>query len=912
MLRVTLISFSCLLASAVPVLGQRGAMTQLAVPNSPAYEEAASRLRQAPTRNYSFSGAYLADVMRLMAEEAGISFFGLPDGSNGADRLVTFSIEACPFTALETLAKANGISLIFERGIWYLRPADDKELVGRIYHINYNAQELVKKNDQVGALGGSSIGTGAGGASSIGLNLQGSPDFFVTEPSRLLEDIEAILDLRTTGRNAIMAPAGSVDTLGQVSIGGLPGQPDVVARADGASEGEGGESDSDQAKVIWNSDSNSLYVVATRQQHQWVEGYLAAADRPQPLVAVEVKIIEINKDPQRELGIDWTGTLSGGWGARVTGVNDSISGPIDLNNIGAYSLPTAILSYDEVNLRLRALFDDRKNRAVSYPRMITMDNREVSFRSVINQPVLSSSASTSLGAGATETNSVEYVPIGTVINILPKRMADGKVLLNVSLTVSDIVGTEVINGNPFPIATSRVYTAPITVESGYTVAISGLDAAEDDRAVQGVPILGRIPILGYAFKFRGDASSRQHLMMLITPTLLEPTDPGVPERPTIRNPWGDKLPPYQPFSDDKEPIEDKRLWKQFNDRDNYYEDTVPPPHEPHYGPHTEPEMPPQYPPHQVAEVAPNGGTEPAPVMPTGQERHLENVGEPMPVVVEASPVTEKKGPLAKLFGKRKKLRGIITGPADEVGESSPLLSTEASMASATAELESVDGAPFSPDETERKKGGDPRGFLAWRKKKPEAEVAEITVTEIAPVESLPAPNAGLPEEIARPEEGSLTLVAAAPKPTSAPQQSEEGVGPEEASSATRPAEEAVAPIREASVEPTAVEATRKGTLRWDGPRLIGGTEAVPSAVKGLEASYQAAEDGSEVDVLALGAQANRLLDYVNLLRDEGEISLNGKLSDEWWSLLKLKSQFQDLSRIQATSVVETIGATEQP
>ena len=49
---------------------------------------------------------------------------------------------------LRPLAKANGVSLIHENGIWYLRPANDRELIGRIYEINYNAQELVRKNGQ--------------------------------------------------------------------------------------------------------------------------------------------------------------------------------------------------------------------------------------------------------------------------------------------------------------------------------------------------------------------------------------------------------------------------------------------------------------------------------------------------------------------------------------------------------------------------------------------------------------------------------------------------------------------------------------------------------------------------------------------------------------------------------------------
>ncbi len=810
---IPLLSTLLSLGMSDPARGQ--VTTQLSVPNSPAYEQAAAQLRKAPPRQYDFEGAMMVDVMRMIASDAGISFFGLPEGASGADRLVTFSINASPFTALETLARANGISLIFENGIWYIRPADDTELVGRIYQINYNPQEMVTKNDQAGAIGGGGGsygggGSGGSGASSIGLSLQGAPNFFVTEPSRLLDGIREILDLPTTGRNATIAPMGSVDTLGQLSLGQLQGQPDVFVRTgQGATGGESADSGS-QAKVIWNSDSNSLYVVATRQQHQWIEGYLAAADQPQPLVAIEVKFLEINKDPQSELGIDWTGTLGGGWGATVEGLDGSISGPINLDRPGDYTLPTAILSYDDVNVRLRALFNDRKNRTVSYPRMITLDNREVSFRSVINQPVLSTSASTSLGAGATETNSIEYIPIGTVINILPKRLSDGKVLLNVSITVSDIIGTEVINGNPFPVASSRVYTAPINVESGYTVAISGLDAAEDDKLDQGVPVLGKIPILGYAFKYRGEQRNRQHLMMLITPTLIDPRDPGVPERPTIRNPWGPNLPRFDPFADDQLPPEEQDFWDKRDQKKRAREAALNPETAPPSYPMMNPVPAPGtrgggFSPAAHAAAAPHANAERAPAWATAPS-------------AEPTPVSPKSGGLfTKIFGKdgKRKPQDIPTGPVD--GEAAEVVPAP---------------APAS---------------------------APPATSMLADADPIPLPE---------------------PAAISAP------------SAASEPA-------------PSAASGGSEEALRWDGSRLAGGTAAVPGAVARLEQELQAAQNGETGKVAQVRSDTNRLLQYVNQLREDGEIPMNGELSDEWWTLIKLKTQANAISRSSAPAMVDS-------
>ena len=68
---------------------------------------------------------------------------------------------------------------------------------------------------------------------------------------------------------------------------------------------------------------------------------------------------------------------------------------------------------------------DRDSSQVSYPRVLTRNNREVVIRSVINQPVLASTSSVTPGIGGTTTASVSYLPIGTIINVLPKQMDDG-------------------------------------------------------------------------------------------------------------------------------------------------------------------------------------------------------------------------------------------------------------------------------------------------------------------------------------------------------------------------------------------------------------------------------------------------------------------------------------------------------
>ena len=343
---------------------------------------------------------------------------------------------------------------------------------------------------------------------------------FKVEAKALVENVEKLLGVGTTGLDANVADDFSVD--------GFSNSPmRIQNRPRGAAEVAGTGKESKEPTVVWNSDGNTLFVVATRQQHQMVGAYLATLDTPQPLIAVEFKFVETTKDPKNQLGIDWSGTLDGGYPINLTGLETTA----DLNNIRATTLPSAgILTPGDLNVKLNFLLKDRDTSTVSYPRVLTLNNRSVNMRSVVNFPVLAASSSVSAGTG-TSTSSVAFMPIGTTVNILPKQMGDNDVLMQTKIVVANVIGSEVIDGNTYPVPSSRVYTSPLKVKSGYTVAIAGLDEATDTRSGTGIPVLSRIPVLGWAFKNRYKDRTRKNLMIFITPTIIMPNGRGVAETP---------------------------------------------------------------------------------------------------------------------------------------------------------------------------------------------------------------------------------------------------------------------------------------------------------------------------------------------------------------------------------------------
>ena len=291
------------------------------------------QLRSQPQKAYEFNRAVLRDVFRFLADDAGISFVSLPEVGQTEEKLVTFALRASPFRALEIIAKANGVALFYEEGVWYLRPYNDKELIARIYKLKYNTQEKVTSSDSAAASAPYATTSGPGGTAEgsvpdLGLSLQGVTDIFRTDPKQLVADIRSLLGIPTSGFEAANAGEVTVDASSTLDIPQSVQPGSTEAPADNVAGKPGGP------QVIWNSDSNTLYVVASRQQQQWVEGYLQSMDRPQPLIAIEVKFLETNKDPRKQLGVDWTGTLGDGFTLAARQMVATPNGSINVSENG--------------------------------------------------------------------------------------------------------------------------------------------------------------------------------------------------------------------------------------------------------------------------------------------------------------------------------------------------------------------------------------------------------------------------------------------------------------------------------------------------------------------------------------------------------------------------------------------------
>jgi pilus assembly protein CpaC len=136
--------------------------------------------------------------------------------------------------------------------------------------------------------------------------------------------------------------------------------------------------------------------------------------------------------------------------------------------------------------------------------------------------------------GAFGSITIEYKPFGVGVSFTPTVLSPDQIHLQVSPEVSDVdfsLGTSV-DGTVVPgFRTRRVSTA-VELGDGQSFAIAGLLRDSMSELIDEYPVLGRIPVLGALFRSSSFQSDESELVIIVTPRIVKPLEPGPHPLPT--------------------------------------------------------------------------------------------------------------------------------------------------------------------------------------------------------------------------------------------------------------------------------------------------------------------------------------------------------------------------------------------
>ena len=168
-----------------------------------------------------------------------------------------------------------------------------------------------------------------------------------------------------------------------------------------------------------------------------------------------------------------------------------------------------------INLELSALEADTLGKVISSPRVVTSDNQKAHIEQGTEIPYVTPG---SANAPAT----VQFKKAVLALDVTPQITPDNRIIMSVEIR-KDAVGqfVPVAGGGSVPSIDTKNVTTQIAVNNGDTAVIGGIYEEIINNNVTKVPLLGDIPILGYAFKQTGKGIDKTELLIFLTPRIIK-------------------------------------------------------------------------------------------------------------------------------------------------------------------------------------------------------------------------------------------------------------------------------------------------------------------------------------------------------------------------------------------------------
>jgi pilus assembly protein CpaC len=206
-----------------------------------------------------------------------------------------------------------------------------------------------------------------------------------------------------------------------------------------------------------------------------------------PLIKIHITVAEVKRASLLKYGIQWPESYDATVLPKVVGVGDS-------------AFPT-----------LNLLESQGLGKILASPNILCRSGKEAQFLAGGEIPIKIMNY---------RTNDVIWKKYGVMLKVLPKADYSGKMSISIETEVSTLDRANTVDGIP-GIFTNRVQSY-FDLSESRIIALSGLIKNEQSESSQGLPGLGRIPILGPLFSSKDFVENRTELVVFVRPEIVSP------------------------------------------------------------------------------------------------------------------------------------------------------------------------------------------------------------------------------------------------------------------------------------------------------------------------------------------------------------------------------------------------------
>ena len=244
------------------------------------------------------------------------------------------------------------------------------------------------------------------------------------------------------------------------------------------------------------------------------------AVRGRDQVMLKVTVAEVSRSLIKQLGIDLTANLNYG----TTVVKFANSNPFTANSsplVSGNNLTTSFGS--SVSATIRAMESAGVVRTLAEPNLTAISGESATFISGGEFPIPTgvTCQTSSTGAIGNCVQTVSFKKFGISLNFTPVVLTEGRISLRVMTEVSEVSTENALTGGAggttIPSIKTRRAETTLEIPSGGSMAMAGLIQDQTKQAINGLPGLASLPVLGTLFRSRDFVNNQTELMVLVTP-----------------------------------------------------------------------------------------------------------------------------------------------------------------------------------------------------------------------------------------------------------------------------------------------------------------------------------------------------------------------------------------------------------
>jgi pilus assembly protein CpaC len=242
-------------------------------------------------------------------------------------------------------------------------------------------------------------------------------------------------------------------------------------------------------------------------------------------VMLKVTVAEVQRSIIKQMGIDLSASMT--YGTAVVNFNNST--PFTANNgplVPGNGFQTSFGSTPSVTATLRAMETAGVVRTLAEPNLTAISGESATFISGGEFPIPTgvTCQTTTSGAIGNCVQTVSFKKFGISLNFTPVVLTEGRISLRVMTEVSEISTENSLNGGvggtSIPSIKTRRAETTLEIPSGGAMAMAGLIQDQTKQAINGLPGLGQLPVLGSLFRSRDYVNHQTELMVLVTPYIV--------------------------------------------------------------------------------------------------------------------------------------------------------------------------------------------------------------------------------------------------------------------------------------------------------------------------------------------------------------------------------------------------------